>query len=107
MLPIEPNHALWEVDGLDKRKVLISLPETLVDQADAAALAEGITRSALVREALCQYLSRRHMLETREQMRRGYEEMARINCAWAQIGISADLRILDAYEAMLSESEEP
>ncbi len=92
---------------MDKRKVLISLPGSLVDQTDAAALAEGTTRSALVREALCQYLSRRHMLESREQMRRGYEEMARINSAWAQIGLRADLRVLDAYEAMLSESEEP
>ena len=92
---------------MDKRKVLISLPDLLVRRADAAAAAEGITRSALVREALCQYLSRRHMLESREQMRKGYEEMARINTAWAQTGLHADMRILDAYEAMLSESEEP
>ena len=92
---------------MDKRKVLISLPDGLVKQADAAALAEGATRSALVREALCQYLSRKHMLESREQMRRGYEEMARINAAWAQTGLRADMRVLDAYEAMLSESEEP
>ena len=91
---------------MDKRKVLITLPELLVKQADAAALAEGVTRSALVCEALCQYLSRKHMLESREQMRRGYEEMARINTAWAQTGLCADVRILDAYEAMLSESEE-
>ena len=92
---------------MDKRKVLISLPDLLVRQADAAAVAEGVTRSALVREALCQYLSRKHMLESREQMRKGYEEMARINTAWAQTGLRADMRILDAYEAMLSESEEP
>lgn len=92
---------------MEKRKVLISLPAALVDQADAAARAEGLSRSALVREALCQYLSRRHMLESREQMRRGYEEMARINCAWAQVGLRADMPVLDAYEAMLSESEEP
>ena len=91
---------------MDKRKVLISLPDALVRQADAAALAEGVTRSALVREALCQYLSRKHMLESREQMRKGYEEMARINIAWAQTGLRADTRVLDAYEAMLSESEE-
>ena len=91
---------------MDKRKVLISLPDMLVRQTDATALAEGITRSALVREALCQYLSRKHMLESREQMRRGYEEMARINTAWAQTGLRADMRVLDAYEAMLSESEE-
>jgi len=92
---------------VEKRKVLISLPDTLVKQADAAAMAEGVTRSALVREALCQYLSRKHTLKSREQMRRGYEEMARINTAWAQAGLRADTRILDAYEAMLSESEEP
>jgi len=91
---------------MEKRKVLISLPDVLVKQADVAALAEGLTRSALVREALCQYLSRKHMLESREQMRRGYEEMSRINTAWAQTGLRADMRVLDAYEAMLSESEE-
>jgi CopG family transcriptional regulator/antitoxin EndoAI len=92
---------------VEKRKVLISLPDVLVKQADAVALAEGTTRSALVREALCQYLSRKHMLESREQMRKGYEEMSRINTAWAQTGLRADMRVLDAYEAMLSESEEP
>ncbi|MCL2544792.1 MAG: ribbon-helix-helix protein, CopG family [Clostridia bacterium] len=91
---------------MEKRKVLISLPDGLVRQADAAALAEGVTRSALVREALYQYLSRKHMLQSRERMRRGYEEMSRINTAWAQTGLRADVRILDAYEAMLSESEE-
>jgi hypothetical protein len=32
--------------------------------------------------------------------------MARINVAWAQTGLRADMRVLDAYEAMLSESEE-
>ncbi len=91
---------------MDKRKVLISLPENLVDQTDALALTEGVTRSAVVRDALYQYLARKHMLESREQMRRGYEEMARINCAWAQAGLRVDMRVLDAYEAMLSESEE-
>lgn len=91
---------------MEKRKVLVSLPDTLIGQIDAIANAEGVTRSALVRDALCQYLSRRHMVERREQMRRGYEQMARINAAWAQTGLKAEQKILDAYEAMLSESEE-
>ncbi|MDR3051557.1 MAG: CopG family transcriptional regulator [Oscillospiraceae bacterium] len=89
-----------------KRKILISVPETLLGRADSAASADGLSRSALVCQALCQYLEKRHMLESRERMRRGYEEMAGINRAWAQAGVRADLRILDAYEAMLSESEE-
>ncbi len=91
---------------MEKRKVLVSLPERILEKTDAAAFSEGLTRSALIGKALWQYLQRRHMVESGERMKRGYEQMAEINRAWAQEGIEHDLRALDIYEAMLAESEE-
>ncbi|MEG0767933.1 MAG: hypothetical protein RR482_09470 [Clostridia bacterium] len=89
----------------DRMKILISLDRKLVEDMDALAQREGIVRSTLVADALCRYVSAQHTIDTGEMMRRGYEEMAGINREWAESGLQSEVRILDAYEAMLSECE--
>ncbi len=58
-----------------------------------------------IRRAMRQSLDLLHTMETREKMRRGYEEMAGINLEWSRVGLSADTKILDKYEDNLSECE--
>jgi CopG family transcriptional regulator/antitoxin EndoAI len=87
------------------KKVLISLPEALLRDADEAAAKEGINRSEFIRRAMRQSLDRMHTMETRELLRRGYEEMAGINLEWSEHGLSQDKKILEAYEENLSECE--
>lgn len=88
-----------------QKKILVSLPEELLCEVDALVEGEGITRSEFIRQAMKQMLEQKHTMEARERMRRGYEEMARINSEWAELGLSQDMRVLDAYEEKLSECE--
>lgn len=87
------------------KKVLVTLPEDLLAQADEAAKNEGLTRSAFIRDALCLAVRMRHKLEVEERMKRGYEEMAAINLGLARQGLDADNRALESYEASLSEDD--
>ena len=88
-----------------QKKILISLPEPLLAELDALAGREAINRSELIRQAVRQLIERKHTIEIRERMRRGYEEMSSINSDWAELGLSADALVLDAYEEKLSECE--
>ncbi len=87
------------------KKVLVSLPDELLDNLDALAAEEGMTRSEVVRLSLKQTIAARHKLKMSEALRQGYEAMASINREWAEMGIAQDLSVLSAYEHQLSERE--
>lgn len=89
----------------EKKKVLICLPTELLAQADAMANEEQKSRSEFIRCAMKLYIRQKHKMEIREKLRRGYEQMAHINTEWAELGLSADEEALEAYEALLAESE--
>lgn len=64
-------------------KFSISLPEDLVSSVDEIAEAEGLTRSAIIREATTDYVVKRRSAEYAEARRqrideaiRGFEELA-------------------------------
>jgi len=65
------------------RRVMISLPDTLLAEVDGIAAAEQLNRSEFIREAMKLYIAERKRRLLREQMKRGYLEMARINLALA------------------------
>ncbi len=89
-----------------QKKILVSLPEAFLAELDALAEEEAVNRSELIRQAVRQLLERKHTIQIRDSMRRGYEEMSRINSEWAELGIAADALALGAYEVKLSECEE-
>ena len=88
------------------KKVLVSLPAALLRQMDDLMSKEHTSRSQIIREAMQLYIQERHKMEIREKMRRGYEEMARINAEWAEFGLLPDAKALEVYETLLSECEE-
>jgi CopG family transcriptional regulator/antitoxin EndoAI len=63
------------------KRVMISLPDTLLAEVDGIAAAEQLNRSEFIREAMKLYIAERKRRLLREQMKRGYLEMARINLA--------------------------
>ena len=63
----------------ESRRVMISLPDQLLAEVDGLASAENLNRSQLFREAVQQYIAERKKRQIREQMIRGYLEMAPIN----------------------------
>ena len=87
-------------------KILINLPDDLLNEIDALAKEQEISRSQFIRDGLWQVLRIRHKLEVEEKMKLGYQEMAEINLQWAQLGLMADEMALHAYEAALSEDDE-
>jgi len=62
---------------------MISLPDYLLTEIDLIAAAEKQNRSEFVREAMKLYIAERRRQILREQMKKGYVEMATINLSLA------------------------
>jgi len=63
---------------------MISLPENLLAEVDDVVTLENRNRSEFIREAINSVLHERRKRGIREQMRKGYEEMAQLNLAIAR-----------------------
>ncbi|MFU0799399.1 MAG: ribbon-helix-helix protein, CopG family [Xylanivirga thermophila] len=87
------------------KKILVSLPDSLLQEVDEIVAMEQKNRSEFIREAMKLYIRERHKIEIREKMRKGYEEMAKINIQLTEVGANCDNQALEAYEAILSECE--
>ncbi len=87
------------------KKILVSLPDTLLREVDEIVSMEKKNRSEFIREAMKLYIRERQKLELREKMKKGYEEMARINEELTKVGFNSDTEALETYEAILSECE--
>ena len=66
------------------RRIMICLPESLLDEMDGMTGSENKNRSELMQEAMRFYLAEKRKSRLREQLRCGYQEMAQINLALAQ-----------------------
>jgi len=66
------------------KRIMISLPKTLLEEVDTILCVEKMNRSELIREAMHFYLKEKKKMRLREEMRRGYLEMSRINLVIAQ-----------------------
>jgi CopG family transcriptional regulator/antitoxin EndoAI len=88
------------------KKILISVPDNLLEEMDTLVSNEKTNRSMLVREAMSLYIREKHKVELRENMRKGYEEMAEINLRLAEGCLGADNDQQSRYEERLGEMEE-
>ena len=87
------------------KKILVSLPDSLLREVAEIVAIEQTNRSEFIREAMKLYIRERHKIEIREKMRKGYEEMAMINIEWTEVGVKTDNYTLEVYESILSECE--
>jgi len=62
---------------------MISLPDSLLAEVDDIVEAERVNRSEFIREAMRLYIAERKRRMLREQMKKGYLEMAKLNLALA------------------------
>ncbi len=78
------------------KRIVVSVPDDLLEEVDGLVAMERWNRSALIREAVRIYVEERKKRDMREQMRRGYREMAGINLTLAEEGpvFEADPRSL-------------
>ncbi|MDD4236974.1 MAG: ribbon-helix-helix protein, CopG family [Desulfotomaculaceae bacterium] len=80
------------------KRVMISLPEPLLEEVDGIAAAEQLNRSEFIREAMKLYISERKRRLLREQMKRGYLEMAKINLSLALEHYRLEAEVSRIYE---------
>ena len=88
-----------------QRKILISVPDSLLTEIDDFASSQNINRSEFIRDAMRIYIKERKRTELYERMKKGYEEMAEINLDIAEFCVDADERQQRAYEVKLSECD--
>lgn len=87
------------------KKVLITLPDYLLEEIDEMAKKENKNRSDVVRDVMKSYLSERHKQRIKNELIEGYQEMANINLEMAQMCMDADEENLRHYEEKLAECE--
>ena len=87
------------------KKILVSLPDSLLQEVDSIVTVEKINRSELVREAMKLYIRERRRIEMRDKMKKGYQEMAEINLKLAEMCFDADSELQLNYEEKLAECE--
>lgn len=88
-----------------QKKILISLPDSLLSEADSMADSQNINRSEFIREAMRLYIYEKKKNEIFERLKRGYEEMAEFNLEYSDFCLNTDNRQLQHYEDMLAECE--
>lgn len=87
----------------DNKRIIISLPISLLEEVDGITGEERTNRSQLIREAMRFYLEERKKSRLREAMRRGYLEMAQINLALAQEAFYYEEEVRVVIESKLVE----
>ena len=87
------------------KKVLITVPEPLLQEVDSVCSSEKSNRSKFVREAMKCYLQEKRKLSLREQMTKGYQEMADINLELAGMYFGLEHEQFSKYEEKLAECE--
>lgn len=69
------------------KRIMISLPNSLLQEVDGIVALEKGNRSEFIREAMRHYIEERRRREMRDRMKRGYLEMAALNLALAEEGL--------------------
>ena len=87
------------------KKVLITVPDSLLEAVDSAAKVENVNRSEFVREAMKMYLSERKKRARKEELKKGYQEMAALNLSLAETFFDAEEEALLVSEEKLAECE--
>lgn len=87
------------------KRIMISIPNSLLQEVDGIVAMEKLSRSQFVREAMRLYIEDRKRKAVRDMMRKGYQEMANINLALAEEGLSADVEVYEMMPTLLVERE--
>lgn len=85
----------------ESKRIMISLPENLLAEVDDVVTLENRNRSEFIREAINSVLHERRKQGIREQMRKGYQEMAQLNLA-----IARELFLTEEEVQLLYEDDE-
>jgi len=77
------------------KRIMISVPDQLLQEFDGIVNDENKNRSEFIREAMKFYIVERRRRILQEQMKKGYQEMANINLSIARECFSMENEALD------------
>lgn len=86
---------------MEHKRISITLPEDIVSDIDKLSVDAGVSRSVFIESVIKMYLAERRRIENREQLMKGYTEMADINLSIAREFFDTDQATQDAYEDYL------
>jgi CopG family transcriptional regulator/antitoxin EndoAI len=102
----QQNENDWGRSDLSQlKKVLITVPDSLLQAVDKAAKGDKVNRSEFVREAMKLYLHEKKRRTNSEKMKKGYQEMAELNLNLAETFFAAEEEAFSSYEEKLAECE--
>ncbi len=87
------------------KKVLITVPEPLLEEVDSVCKGENSNRSEFVRQAMKCYLKEKRKRALKSELARGYQEMADINLELSDAYFGLEEEQFSGYEEKLSECE--
>lgn len=87
------------------KRIMISLPDNLLREVDGIVAAEKLNRSEFIREAMKLYIQEKKRRNIREQMKKGYLEMAKINLALAGENFNVEHEVTRLFDGRLSEGD--
>jgi CopG family transcriptional regulator/antitoxin EndoAI len=85
------------------KRIMVSLPDSLLQEIDGIVRCETGNRSAFIREAVRLLVDERRRRERLEKYRTGYEKVGQLNRRLAEDGLITDCRDLEKYETYLDE----
>ncbi|HBR30274.1 MAG TPA: CopG family transcriptional regulator [Firmicutes bacterium] len=91
---------------MTNRRVVVLLPESLLEEVDKVAQEEYSSRSAFIRAAMTHLLADKRQAEKREKMVVGYQKMGPLNLELAEEGIGQDMQEIDDYMESLVAGED-
>ncbi len=89
----------------ETKRIMVSLPNSLVEEVDFIVSMEKKNRSEFIKEAMKLYIREKRKVEVYEQLKYGYVEMSKINLTLAEMGLEQDMAELNVYEAKLTGCE--
>ncbi|VBB05815.1 arc-type ribbon-helix-helix [Lucifera butyrica] len=88
------------------KRIMISIPNTLLQEVDGIIAMDKLSRSQFVREAMRLYIEDRKRKAVRDMMKKGYQEMAVINLSLAEEGLMIDSEVFETISpTLLAERE--
>ena len=74
----------------ETKRIMISLPDHLLQEIDNLVNTQNGNRSEMIREAMKQYIQEFKKRNLRDMMTRGYTEMGRLNLTMASEAFAAE-----------------
>ena len=89
----------------NQKKVMVSLPNNLLQEIDGFVQEDNQDRSQFISRAMEQYIRQLRKNKVEKKMRDGYEEMSKLNLGLALENFELENDTLFYYEAHLAECD--